>query len=85
MTIGRLAPAFEEVVVLEVQENSPAYYAGIKVDDTITAINNQIIFKQTSNEIYGLLEGNARYMVNLIIKRKNEGLLVMSYTPIKVL
>ena len=85
LTIGRIAPDFEELKVLEVQENSPAYLAGIQVDDEITVINNQIIFQQTNNEIYGLLEGNDRFLVNLIIKRKNEGLIVMSYRAKKVL
>ena len=85
LTIGRIAPYFEDVVVLEVQENSPAYRAGIKVDDEITVINNQIVFKQTTNEIYGLLEGDDIFTVNLVIKRKNEGLLVISYKPIKIL
>ncbi len=85
LTIGRVTPDFNEIIVLEVQENSPAYRAGIRVDDEITVINNQIVFQQTTNEIYGLLEGNDKFTVNLIIKRKGEGLLVVSYRPKKVL
>lgn len=58
--------------IVEVRENSPAFLAGIQVDDVITTVNGRPVNRQTFNSFIGLLKSKPGRKVSLKVLRNEE-------------
>jgi len=58
--------------ITDVRENSPAFEAGIRIDDTIEFINGSSMDKVGLNEVYKLFNFGKGKKINLVISRNGE-------------
>ncbi len=79
-TVGKNARISEpQVVVIQVDADSPAEWAGLKVDDLILKFNNEIIGEEKS--LPNLIAENANQEVDLLINRAGQEE-VLKITPL---